>query len=253
MKKYLLVAAFALLVMVAFSSVAYAQTPVNVTTIARGSSERQASGGAPSTQPSEAGNTTSMSITVTDTSRRWQGFYGNVSGSITLADSSSNSLYNWINADPDGEVFASNHTTVNWPRIFCVNFSAAVAEENLNRDSLNTYIGYTSDSDRALKDSVNATFNQTFGDDGSILRIGSRVITNADNCSMVTLNTASGYQTTQFKEVLLTDNQSVVFASILENNVNGFKNHPTDFEMIVGVNGTATSATRNYYFFVELT
>jgi hypothetical protein len=247
MKKYVLLAACALLLMVALSSFAYAQ-PANATTITRGTSERASSGGAPSTQPSEAGNTTALNILATDTSRRWQGYYGNVTGNITLSDSSNNAMYNWVSANPVGEVYAANYTSVKWDKIFCVNFSTN-ADENLNKDTLNSFIGYTSDADKARKDSVNATFNQTFT--GS-LAVGSITLTGADNCSMVTLNTGSGYQTTQFLELLLTDNQSVVFASILEDNANGFKNHPTDFEMIVGVNGTATSVTRNYYFYVEL-
>jgi hypothetical protein len=81
------------------------------------------------------------------------------------------------------------------------------------------------------------------------LTIGARVFTGPDNCSMTTLNTGSGYQTADFQEILMTDNESVVFASILENNADGFKDHPTDFEMIVGVNSTNV---RNYFFFVEL-
>ncbi len=248
MKKPVYIAAIALLVMVALSGFAYAQ-PANATTITRGASERAASGGAPSTQPSEAGNTTALNILAADTSRRWQGFYGNVTGNITLADSSSNALYNWVNTNPAGEVYAANHTNVNWDKIFCANLSVSVPDENLNANVLNTFIGYVSDADRARQDSVNATFNQTFS--GS-LAVGSRTITTSDGCRMVTLNTGSGYQESLFKELLLTDNESVVFATILENNANGFKGHPTDFEMIVGVNGTQYDNPRSYYFYVEL-
>lgn len=248
MKKYMCIAAIALLVMVALSAAAYA-APANATDISRGISERASSGGAGDTEPAEAGNTTALTILATDTSRRWQGFYGNVTGNITLADSSSNALYNWVNINPAGEVYAANDSSVNWPKIFCVNFSANVADETLNKDTLNSYIGYTSDEDKARQDSVNSTFNQTFT--GS-LAVGSRTLTGADNCSMATLNTGTGYQDVLFRELLLTDNQSVVFASILENNANGFKSHPTDFEMIVGVNGTVLYTPRNYYFYVEL-
>jgi hypothetical protein len=69
---------------------------------------------------------------------------------------------------------------------------------------------------------------------------------------MTTLNTNAGYQTTLFKEILLTDNVSVVFTSILEQNQNAFNSNPADFEMIVGVNSTVQYSTRTYYFFVEL-
>ena len=243
MKKQLVLFSIAMLFLLAAIETAYAQ-PINASVVNRGLSERSTA-----TEPSEGGNTTSLSITANTLSQRWQGYYGNVTGNVTLGDAANNVLYSWVDLAPAGEVYAANKTSVNWPRIFCVNFSAAAGEENLNKDTMNTFIGYTSDGDRAKNDAVNATFNQTFGDDESTLVVGARTIANADNCSMVTLNTGTGYQTASFKEVILTDNETVVFASILENNANGFKSHPTDFEMIVGVN---SSNTRNYFFFVEL-
>ena len=43
--------------------------------------------------------------------------------------------------------------------------------------------------------------------------------------------------------------------ALLENDVTGFQGTTADFEMIVGVNSTDTTApnhVRNYYFYVEL-
>ena len=248
MKKQLVILSIALLFLLAAIEAANA-LPINASVVNRGLSERSTGPGAPTTEPSEGGNTTSLSITANTVSARWQGYYGNVTGNVTLGDAQNNVLYSWIDLSPAGEVYAANKTSVNWPNIFCVNMTDAPSTENIHRDQMNTFIGYTSDNDRANDDTVNKTFNQTFGDDGSTLAVGARTIVNADNCSMVTLNTGTGYQTASFKEVILTDNETVVFASILENNANGFKNHATDFEMIVGVNQTNL---RNYFFFVEL-
>jgi hypothetical protein len=222
--------------------------PVAPDSITRGPSER-APGGSASGQPSEGGNVTPLFVSGQRITARWQGYYGNVSGGITLADSGGNSMYDWGLVNPSGEIYAANYSTVSWSLIFCVNFSAVLAEENLNRDTLNAFIGYGSDTEKASDDSVNATFNQTFT--GTLI-VGSRTFTGADNCSMNTLNTASGYQTTDFQEIILTDNVTVVFTAILEQNVNAFNSIPADFEMIVGVNSTVQYTTRTYYFFVEL-
>jgi hypothetical protein len=237
---------FILIVMSIFTS---ATTPVAPDTIERGPSERAPLTGGSNAQVSEGGNLTPLFVSGQRITARWQGYFGNVSGGITLADASGNSLYDWGLVNPSGEIYAANHSTVSWSAIFCANFSANLAEENLNRDTLNAFIGYGSDLEKASDDSVNSTFNQTFT--GTLI-VGARTFTGADNCSMVTLNTASGYQTADFQEVILTDNTSVVFTSILEQNVNGFNSIPADFEMIVGVNSTVQGTTRTFYFFVEL-
>jgi hypothetical protein len=238
MKKHIAVALCAFLALLLFSSVAIAQ-PTNATNVNRGASERISSGGSPSEQPSESGNTTAISMVVTSASARWQGFYGNITGNMTLGDSSGNALYNWAEVDVNGEVYAANHSYVDWSRIYCINFTANHQEERLNKTTLLPFLGYaTADENRS--DTVNTTFNSIFS--GS-LAIGARNIVAGDECPMATLNSI-------YQEVLLTDNTSVVFASIINDGANGFKNHPTDFEMIVGVNGTGTP--RSYYFYVEL-
>ena len=229
-----------------------AATPVAPDTVFRGQSERFNVGGGASGQPSEAGNLTPIFVSGQRVTARWQGYFGNVSGGITLADAAGNSMYDWGLANPSGEIYAANHSSVAWSQIFCVNFSANLAEETLNRDTLNRFLGYVTDAEKASDDSINKTFNQTFGTDGSTLIVGSRTFTQTDNCSMTTLNDATGYQTSRFKEVLLTDNTSIVFTSILENDQNSFSTAPADFEMIVGVNGTVSGVTRTYFFFVEL-
>jgi hypothetical protein len=236
---------FILIVMSVFSSAA----PVAPDLMERGPSERAPLIGGSNAQVSEGGNVTPLFVSGQRITARWQGYYGNVSGGITLADAAGNSMYDWGLVNPSGEIYAANHSTVAWSGVFCVNFSANLAEENLNRDTLNSFIGYGSDIEKASDDSINATFNQTFT---GTLTVGSRTFTDVDNCSMVTLNTDTGPQTTDFQELILTDNVSVVFTSILEQNVNGFNSNPSDFEMMVGVNGTASGTTRTFYFFVEL-
>ena len=59
----------------------------------------------------QSGNMTSLGINSTKITLRWQGFYGNVTGTITLDDASNNTLYNWQLASPQGEIYASNGST----------------------------------------------------------------------------------------------------------------------------------------------
>lgn len=182
-------------------------------------------------------------------STRWQGYWGNVSGGIALEDAYNHTLYSWDLPEPSGEVFASNWSTVTWSKIDCVNFSTNTSVLKYNVSDLNLFLGL-GPSQQGARDSINATFNQTFGDDGNTFAIGSRNFNNADNCSMVTLNNATGYQTAKFQEVLLTDNHSIVFTALMYPNERGFNNETLDFQMIVGLNDSTT--LRNYYFFVEL-
>jgi len=54
-----------------------------------------------------AGNITQLTITGISQTRAWQGFWGNVSGWITLDDAQNYTFYNWSAAEPRGFVYAS--------------------------------------------------------------------------------------------------------------------------------------------------
>lgn len=249
----------AITTLILFSAVVFA-APDGPESIERGASERSGTADASGVlQEAEAGNMTSLHINTTKITKRWQGYYGNITGTITLDDADNATMYSWEIATVQGEIYASNGSGVTWANIVCLNFTSNTtedtAEERYNLSTINAFIGLASDTEQADEDSVNATFNQTFGDDGASIGIGSVTINNQENCSMVTLYNNNGYQTTDFQEILLTDNESIVFTAILEQDTTGFQNIPIDFEMMVGVNGTsATAAThiKNYYFYVEL-
>ncbi len=227
--------------------------PTGPSNIIRGASQRAGLNSTEKTQVAEAGNMTALKVNATSITARWQGFYGNITGEFTLDDASNNTLYNWLIVTVQGEIYASNGTNVAWSSIDCANFSANGKEKNVNLSTLNTLIGYASDIEQGNSDSVNATFNQTYGDDASTFAVGTRTINNADNCSMATLFVNEVYQTARFKEVLLTDNISIIFTALLEQDQTGFSGSTLDFEMIVGVNGSQSGTTKNYYFYVELT
>ena len=226
----------------------------------KGSNERRGEAGTDNATggtivQAQAGNVTALNINSTKITSRWQGYYGNVTGAITLDDAFNNTLYDWKLASPQGEIYASNGSAsgaVTWANVFCFNYTNNLSAgqnrvQRFNGTALESMIG-ASVSDR---DSVNGTFNATFT--GSF-QVGSTTISSTSGCSQVTLFINDAHQTTDFVEVLLSDNNSIIFTALLEQDVDGFQTGSAtlDFELIVGENGDTTAAA-NYYFFVELT
>ncbi|MBD3252176.1 hypothetical protein GF386_00400, partial [Candidatus Pacearchaeota archaeon] len=69
-----------------------------------------------------AGNVTELEVTGYTTTQSWQGYFGNVSGTIELSDASSNVLYNWSQAAAEGEIYAINDSaSITWSSIRCYN------------------------------------------------------------------------------------------------------------------------------------
>jgi hypothetical protein len=77
--------------------------------------------------PDIAGNTTAIAGKVTElaisgysVTQAWQGYFGNVSGTIMLADNNDNVMYNWSLASPEGEIYASTNDTILWANVKCL-------------------------------------------------------------------------------------------------------------------------------------
>ena len=195
----------------------------------------------------QAGNVTALNINSTRLTSRWQGYYGNVTGTITLDDANNFTLYNWQLASPRGEIYAVNHsTTPTWANVECFNFTDD--SQNVTLAELESSIGAaTSDLD-----GVNETFNLTYTGSFSA---GTKSIVAGDECPIASLFVSDAWSGVRFNETILHQNQSgemVVYVALLEQDKIGFSGSQLDFEMIVGDNGNIAAAT-NYYFFVELT
>jgi hypothetical protein len=240
---------FVVALLILFVSQAFAQ-PQGPSSVARGPSERAPQDAATQVQ-AEAGNVTSLQIVATKITSRWQGFYGNITGNISLGDSSSNTMYNWMETAPRGEIYASNgSTTPVWSEVFCFNFSNNLGPgqpivQRFNGTGLENTLGLGP----LDADGVDETFNRTFT--GSF-QVAGNTIDSTDSCRTVALNVNGGYQEQRFEEVLLTDNHSIIYTSIIENSQTGFQGAPVDFQLIVGENGDTPEPT-NYYLYVELT
>jgi hypothetical protein len=192
----------------------------------------------------QAGNVTELNINATSVTKSWQGYYGNVSGTITLDDANNKSLYQWDLANPQGEIYASPSQISDWGAITCFNYSAHAPELNLSELEKSLNIRPTD------VDGVNETFRYSFG--GSFY-VGTKQIDSSQGCMATYTYTGDQPQTTEFAEVLLTDSTNIIYTAILEQSASGFDSKPHDFQMLVGEDGhNGDVSTTQYYFYVEL-
>lgn len=194
----------------------------------------------------EAGNVTELTITGVTQTKTWQGYYGNVSGTIILEDAQGNRFYDWSAAEPQGEVYASVNDTITWSAATCANIT-----DDTYLSAWNTYYGIT-DSDY---DSINLTYNAT---DHPTFYVGTIEQT---TCPTTYTFVNSARQSGDFPAVLLTDDaDALIFTSIIENKTDGtregiagFDNGDYDFQLLVAENGqVGNDAVTPYYFWVEI-
>ena len=222
-------------------------------------------------QPAHAGNVTSLDISGYSVTQSWQGYYGNVTGTIQLADASDNILYNWTLSTPEGEIYAStNGTGIDWAYIQCFNFTAdgtyaadtgnagATSQFGANLSYLENLFGIASDD----VDGVNETFSINGVHEHGYALTHDEFFTNnfqfsAGECPSAHLfDNDDNVTDSTFQEVLLYEptSSSVIFTALLdEEDVKGFNNIDHDFEMLVLEDGHGTNlAVTTYYFYVEL-
>lgn len=195
----------------------------------------------PTSVEAQAGNVTELNIFGYSTTQAWQGYFGNVTGTLMLADSSDNVMYNWSLANPEGEIYASQSPSVNWEAVECFNWS----ENGLALES-----SFNIEADDV--DGVNETFSYASGH--SLFYANNREISQ-DSCMSAHMFDSSGSnENASYQEVLLWDGSDVVFTSLLEeSSVFGFDGRDHDFEMLVLEDGHADDTdTTPYYFYVEL-
>ena len=206
------------------------------------------------TVSAEAGNVTGLNLHENTATQAWAGYYGNVSGTIVLSDSASNTMYNWQLTSPSGQIFASNGSMVSWSLTTCVNLTAnGSSDYPMNYTMLENFFVIN----KTDMDGFNETFNDTYNDISGFT-VGSVRINTVDKCPMAYTFVDSAYQQTDFKEVLLTDNSSIIFTALINDSKTGFKSSetdPVDFQMLIAENGHvgSESTLTTYYFFIQLT
>jgi hypothetical protein len=239
-----------LIILVSFASFLFAE-PTGPNMINESPAQSRGTN-SPYTLNAEAGNITALSVDATTVTKSWQGYYGNITGAITLDNTDNYTMYDWSQASPQGEIYASNSSSVTWSKIKCLNFTAphlGTGAEGINLSALETMYGMNSWD----PDGVNETFKYTYSD-ASGFYVGSVTINIDDQCPLTYTYVNDTSQATQFKEVLLTDNVSIVFTTIIEQDAYGFiLNETHDFQILVGEDGhQGSSGTTPYYFFAEI-
>ena len=184
------------------------------------------------------GTITTLNLNATTQNYRWKGFVGNINGEFALMDSSSSSLYDWDVTTISGEIYATrNNSIINWADVSCATDS--IVEDEQDNLSIST----------SNFDSINNTFNQQAHDE---FYVGYVKITQ-DSCKTTALNVNNTEQTEYFQELLLTDGNNLIYASLLEDSQYGFDNQTYDFQMIVAENAAlGQQPNEAYYFYVEL-
>jgi hypothetical protein len=188
------------------------------------------------------GYISTINLDATFQNSRWKAFVGNVSGKYTLDDEAGQTIFDWTFATITGKVYATRDTgTVEWASLTCADATEVGAE--------NTAMIHTPTAVDNINNTLNRTTHSAFWAANKFFA--------ADNCNFGVLtyvNDANQGAGTDFEEIVLHDGTSLVYATILEDNAEGYDTAKTfDFQMIVPENGTSgyTGATP-YYIYVEL-
>ncbi|MGB9748528.1 MAG: hypothetical protein ACP5OZ_05160 [Candidatus Woesearchaeota archaeon] len=192
-----------------------------------------------------AGNISYLSIYTEAVTQAWQGYIGNISGTIVLDDANNRTLYDWALPNPSGEVYATRSNSINWStgNIICANNSVITNEE------LALNINNAEDMD-----SINRTFNMTFSGD---IYVATNHITAASNCRQANLYVSDAWENSGiFKEILLYDianNKTIYTAIIHKGYAVGYDGNTYNFQLIVPEDGHyGDTSTTTYYFYVEI-
>jgi len=247
-----------------FASLSFASSPngANITNIPP-VPQRTPTNYTPSSDLAFAGNVTEIMLSGFTPTQSWQGYFGNVTGVIQLTDAESHVMYNWSLASPQGEVYAStNSSGIIWNWIQCFNFTAlgtladdkpqagATSLYGTNMTLIETMYNITWDD----VDGVNETFT-LLGSGHDQFYTANRQFEYGECLNTRIFDNSGGGVDNHFEEVLLyePESTSIIFATILEEDVGGFDTATHDFEMLVLENGHGTDVSpTTYYFYVEI-
>jgi hypothetical protein len=195
----------------------------------------------PGNVTADGGNITEVNVTANTQTQVWQGFWGEVTGSLVLQDAAAATFYSWTLSNISGEVYASRDNAIN--------FGTVSANNNCSIDNVLTGFGQA--------DSVNNTFTNN---SNRQIQVGSTTIAANTACAVYTYVNSTP-QSSFFQTIILTDdsndpgNASVggntsVYAAPIDNNQAGYNTDLHDYQLLVPVN--RTEVTNIYFFYAEL-
>lgn len=169
------------------------------------------------------GNVTSVDVNSDVVTSRWAGFFGDVSGSLFLADSSANNFYQWTIGSMTGAVvYATNASVTNW----------ATLTPLTNADAPGYVNGVYSDN-----------FTQTFADTESFVS-GSYDIASTPYATTYNSSGVAGDLKTY---ALYADAATTVWAGKVVDDTDGFDGSAVDYQILLPAQTGTT-----YSFYMEL-
>ena len=186
------------------------------------------------------GSFTTLVLNASQQNYRWKAYVGNVTGELSLQDQSNYSIYDWALSTISGNVYVSRNSSIDWSNLECANSTTIAREEN--------YLNINS----TLLDSINSTFNESTH--RQFYAAAQRIDPNTCPAISTYVNgtAQNNGQNNKFQEILLQDIRgSLLYTTIIENQILGFDNSVYDFQMIVAEDESKQTATP-YYFYMEL-
>jgi hypothetical protein len=196
-----------------------------------------------------AGNITQLLLDGISQTRAWQGYFGNISGTITLDDVNNFTFYNWTALEPRGQIYATLGSAgiPSWPDVVC-------AVHDTDATDFDNFYGIHQDD----YDNVTITYPAVNHPDFWII---DRTIT---GCPTTYIYQNDAAQVANFVNVLMKDTtkgaEKWVFATLIENKDISdktdrvcYNNEECDFQLLVAEDGHHTDvATTQYNFWVDL-
>jgi len=196
----------------------------------------------PGNRTDPRGTITTLVLDATQQVQTWKGYVGNVTGALSLKDSSDYTLYDWdlTGVTITGQVYSTRNSSVDFSSVSCVSTPTVNSEDTFNNLS------------STQTDNINNTFNYQ---NHTSFYVGTHQIT-ANSCKSTATYINSTAQTVNetadFQEVLLEDSgNNLIYTTLIEDNVNGYNLNPYDFQMIVAESPLKSTPT-TYYFFTEI-
>ncbi len=198
-----------------------------------------------------AGNITALTIDAVGQTKAWQGYYGDITGTITLDDANNYTFYNWSSSEPQGQIYATLNNSIGWSGVGCYNFSNATGA---NWQTIEDHYLILDDD----VDGVNETFTAT---DHPDFQVGFQTMT---GCPTTYIFQNDSAQSANFVNVLLYDPllpaTGWIYTTLIEDKADAtytdllcYNGQTCDFQILVNDDGHGTNvATTTYYFWVEL-
>lgn len=217
-------------------SATYAALPVNATATA-GTPLTLSNSVAAGTVSAWGGNVTPVNLVINSSTLHWQGFFGNVTGSLGLGYGSS-VLKTWSLSTVRGQVYASQGTSID----FTVLNSTSVTLANV--DAAFSFLTGASDSAaNSGSNGANSAFNITHYtvQASSKPRILTYNSSGASVWETVVLNSGDTANTTKY-----------VFAGLLNNSGIAADGTAANFQILVPENSAGNLVSTTYYFYGEV-